>query len=158
MFEHIFGGGISRMGHAPALVEARKDESDRGEFSIRSPRLALAGHVVKQTVAVLSGRVPFSRRLRRCDLAILFNGTHESYAAAVIDQPNQVMTSCLLNWASYVGTFQMDPDWHQRWRVGFPNRWLARRTNRCKSSRVAICWSSCKTMQTPRSRTGRPIF
>ena len=72
------------MGHAPTiLVEARKDENVKPILNSIAATCALAGHVVKRWRGPLSGRVPFSRRLPRCDLAILFNGTHESYAAAL---------------------------------------------------------------------------
>lgn len=96
---------------ATILVEARKSP-EAGAFM---DHLAAAcrdeGHRVVRWRGPRSGRVPHSRWLWPCDLAILFNGTHERYEPyhARLDRWNVPRIYVELGWYPQQGRFQVDP-------------------------------------------------
>jgi uncharacterized protein YlzI (FlbEa/FlbD family) len=69
-----------------------------------------SGHRVFRWRGPLSGRINVSRRLRACDLAILFNGAHAKYRPAV-DRLRERGTPTLFvefGWHPQLGTIQID--------------------------------------------------
>ena len=92
------------------LVEARCDPNSRFILEGLAATCAQLGHSVRRWRGPLSGRVPFSRRLPQCDIAILFNGAHHKYTKPV-EQLRRWNTQLLfieLGWYPQLGTFQLD--------------------------------------------------
>ncbi len=92
------------------LVEARCDPNSREILDELAATCAHLGHDVRRWRGPLSGRVPFSRRLPLCDVALLFNGAHHKYAKPV-EQLRCWQTKLLfveLGWYPQLGTFQLD--------------------------------------------------
>lgn len=92
------------------LVEARCDPNSRSILDELATACAELGYEARRWRGPLSGRVPYSRRLGRCDLAILFNGAHDTY-----EKPLRKLRRCgakllfvELGWYPQLGTFQLD--------------------------------------------------
>lgn len=95
---------------ATIVVEARLDPNCSGVLDALAAGCAALGHDVRRWRGPISRRVPYSRRLPSCDLAILFNGAHHTYQKPL--QKLRAMRAQLLfvelGWRPQVGTFQLD--------------------------------------------------
>lgn len=93
------------------LVEARKDPLPRRILDALANECARQGYEVTRWRGPLSGRVPHSRWLPECDLAILFNGAHERYDYAIsrLRQVGAKLLFAELGWLPQSKTFQLDP-------------------------------------------------
>ncbi len=69
----------SRIGMRSIIVESRKDPRVAPILDALAECCRQLGHRVGRWRGPLSGRVPHSRRLPVCDVAIVFNGLHRSY-------------------------------------------------------------------------------
>lgn len=94
------------------LVEARKDINVKPILDEIASTCVRSGYRVKRWRGPLSGRVPYRRRLPDCELAILFNGTHQSYATTMarLKRTNTPLLYVELGWYPQQGTFQIDTD------------------------------------------------
>jgi hypothetical protein len=96
---------------ATILVEARKSPA-AGAFLDRAAQvLRDGGHRVVRWRGPRSGRVPYSRLLWPCDLAILFNGTHTGYRPyhCYLDRWQTPRLYVELGWYPQQDHFQVDP-------------------------------------------------
>jgi hypothetical protein len=93
------------------LVEARRDPNCRPILDELAKACAALGHKVRRWCGPLSGRVPYSRRLVRCDLAILFNGAHRTYSEPLrqLRGWGSKLLFVELGWYPQLGRFQLDP-------------------------------------------------
>lgn len=92
------------------LVEARRDPNSQPILDALASTCADLGHQVARWRGPLSGRVPYSRRLPRCELAILFNGAHPAYEQPVrqLRRRNAKLLFVELGWYPQSETFQVD--------------------------------------------------
>jgi hypothetical protein len=95
---------------ATIVVEARCDPNSRPILDALAAAGAALGHDVTGWRGPLSGRVPHGRRLKRCDLAILFNGAHPAYDRPLrrLHRWNTPLLFVELGWYPQLGTFQLD--------------------------------------------------
>ncbi len=93
------------------LVEARKDANVRPALDLIAETCRGLGHDVFRWRGPLSGRVPYWRYPFRCDLAILFNGTHVKYARTLarLKKMGTALLFVELGWHPQKGTVQIDP-------------------------------------------------
>ncbi len=100
----------SRIGMRSIIVESRKDPRVAPILDALAARCRQIGHRVVRWRGPLSGRVPHSRRLPSCDVAIVFNGLHRSYEPAVAKIQSLAITPIFveLGWYPQNGTFQID--------------------------------------------------
>ena len=93
------------------LVEARKDPNVRPALDLIAETCRSLGHEVFRWRGPLSGRVPYWRHPFDCDLAILFNGTHEKYSRALrlLKSRGAKLLFVELGWFPQKGTVQIDP-------------------------------------------------
>jgi len=92
------------------LVEARKDPNAKPTMDALAAACNDAGYRVVRWRGPLSGRVPHGRRIPRCDLAVLFNGTHWKYNRA-LGKLRRMRAGILfveLGWYPQTETFQLD--------------------------------------------------
>ena len=96
---------------ARILVEARRDTNVKPTLDALAECCTDLGHDVLRWRGPLSGRVPHSRRLRKCDLAIIWNGIHHKYRPFVrrLRDQNIPMLFAELGWFPQKQTFQVDP-------------------------------------------------
>jgi hypothetical protein len=96
---------------ATILVEARKSPEAGAFLDQMADTCHQLGHRVLRWRGPRSGRVPHSRWLWPCDLAILFNGTHERYRRyhERLDRWNAPRIFVELGWYPQQGHFQVDP-------------------------------------------------
>jgi hypothetical protein len=92
------------------LVEARVDPNSRSILDELATTCSRLGHDVHRWRGPLSGRVPHSRRLGRCDLAIIFNGAHHAYEKPIrkLRRWGTKLLFVELGWFPQLGTFQLD--------------------------------------------------
>jgi hypothetical protein len=96
---------------ARILVEARKSPEAGAFLNRMAAACREAGHSVQRWRGPRSGRVPYSRWMWPCDLAILFNGTHGRYGPfhAQLDRNGTPKIFVELGWYPQQGHFQVDP-------------------------------------------------
>ena len=96
---------------AQIVVEARKSPEAGAFLNRLSDTCRALGHRVQRWRSPRSGRVPYSRWMWPCDLAILFNGTHERYRPyhAQLDRAGTPKLFVELGWYPQQGHFQVDP-------------------------------------------------
>jgi hypothetical protein len=96
---------------ATILVEARKTPEAGAFLDNMAATCRAAGHRVVRWRGPRSGRVPYGRWMWPCDLAILFNGTHERYARyhRQLDHWGAQRIYVELGWYPQQGRFQVDP-------------------------------------------------
>lgn len=93
------------------LIEDRKDLNSHRVLQAIANTCRSLGHDVFRWRSPHSGRVPHWRHIFRCDLAILFNGTHLIYGPA-LERLRQMEAKRLyveLGWNPQAGTCQIDP-------------------------------------------------
>ncbi len=95
---------------ATIMVEARRDPNSRDILDELAATCAHLNHDIHRWRGPLSGRVPFSRRLPLCDVAILFNGAHHDYTKPIkqLRRRNTKLLFVELGWYPQLGTFQLD--------------------------------------------------
>ncbi len=93
------------------VVESRKDLRVAPILDALAEGCRSLGHQIIRWRGPLSGRVPYSRRIPMCDLAILFNGLHRSYSSSLATFRSLGVTPIFveLGWYPQNGTFQIDP-------------------------------------------------
>ena len=93
------------------VVESRKDLRVAPILDALADGCRALGHQVTRWRGPLSGRVPYSRRMPICDVAILFNGLHRSYSSSLATVCSLGITPIFveLGWYPQNGTFQIDP-------------------------------------------------
>ena len=96
---------------ATILVEARKSPEAGAFLDNMAAACRDVGHRVTRWRGPRSGRVPYGRWLWPCDLAILFNGTHERYGPyhQQLDSWRVPRLFVELGWYPQQGRFQVDP-------------------------------------------------
>ena len=96
---------------ATIVVEARKSPEAGALLNLMAETCHQRGHRVLRWRGPRSGRVPHSRWLWPCDLAILFNGTHERYRPyhERLDRFGAPRIFVELGWYPQQGHFQVDP-------------------------------------------------
>jgi hypothetical protein len=96
---------------ATILVEARKTPEAGAFLDNMAATCRAAGHRVVRWRGPRSGRVPYGRWMWPCDLAILFNGTHQRYAQyqEQLDRWGAKRIYVELGWYPQQGRFQVDP-------------------------------------------------
>ena len=103
------------MNHAAAsrtiIVEARKDPAPALMLDALADTCRDLGHTVVRWRGPLSGRLPYSRWLPACDLAILYNGSHRLYrpALARLAAFGAATLFVELGWHPQAGHYQIDP-------------------------------------------------
>jgi hypothetical protein len=102
---------MRRANMSTVLVEARKDPAPGEALDRIAAACGALGHRVVRWRGPLSGRVPHSRWLAACDLAILWNGAHPRYARSVaaLRQRGAGLLFVELGWHPQRGMIQMDP-------------------------------------------------
>jgi Capsule polysaccharide biosynthesis protein len=92
------------------VVEARKDPRPAAMLNALAHECQRLGYQVTRWRGPLSGRIPESRWLPPCDLAIIFNGKHTTYQATrqVLQQRNTATLFVELGWYPQSGHYQLD--------------------------------------------------
>lgn len=100
----------ARIGMRCIVVESRKDARVAPILDALAEGCRQLGHRVWRWRGPLSGRVPCSRRLPLCDVAIVFNGLHRSYepVLAKLESLSIMPIFVELGWHPQNGTFQID--------------------------------------------------
>jgi hypothetical protein len=93
------------------LVESRRDEAPGIALDRLAQTCESDGHRVVRWRGPLSGRVPHSRSMAPCDLAVLWNGAHPSYQphVAALRASGAKMLFVELGWEPQRGHIQVDP-------------------------------------------------
>ncbi|HZL89178.1 MAG TPA: hypothetical protein VFB96_12435 [Pirellulaceae bacterium] len=96
---------------ARIVVEARKTPEAGAFLDNMAATCRVAGHQVMRWRGPRSGRVPYGRWMWPCDLAILFNGTHDRYSQfhQQLDGWDARRIYVELGWYPQQGRFQVDP-------------------------------------------------
>ena len=96
---------------AQIVVEARKTPESGAFLNRMAATCRELGHRVHRWRGPRSGRVPYSRWMWPCDLAILFNGTHDRYRPyhARLERAGTPKIFVELGWYPQQGHFQVDP-------------------------------------------------
>jgi Capsule polysaccharide biosynthesis protein len=92
------------------VVEARKDDRAAMMLDSLADACEQAGYRVKRWRGPLSGRMPYSRWLPDCEMAILFNGTHEAYREPLARLRDMQAATLFveLGWHPQAGHYQVD--------------------------------------------------
>jgi hypothetical protein len=100
----------SKNGMRSIVIESRKDPRVAPILDALADSCGQLGHHIFRWRGPLSGRVPYSRRLPVCDVAIVFNGLHRSYAQSLEKFRSLGITPIFeeLGWHPQNGTFQID--------------------------------------------------
>jgi hypothetical protein len=100
----------SKIGMRSIVIEGRKDPRVAPILDALADGCRQLGLNIFRWRGPLSGRVPYSRRLPLCDVAIVFNGLHRSYEQSLAKLHSLGITPVFveLGWHPQNGTFQID--------------------------------------------------
>lgn len=92
------------------LVEARKDVNVQATLDALARECGNLGYRVVRWRGPLSGRVPYRRRIARCEVAVVFNGSHPRYERPLrrLRGMGAEVLFVELGWYPQTGTFQID--------------------------------------------------